>query len=136
MCGWRRLPGDKPPKPRNGSAGNVSARHLGAPLLGQTAGIKVKHVPNKGAGPAVNDLVGGHIGFTVTTTPSAIGLIESDTLKALAVTGDKLHEFDAWLEAKYLSDKARKDRWAWNFGIQRGRPITVRESRQWKPACP
>jgi hypothetical protein len=33
------------------------------------------------------------------------------------------HEFDAWLEAKYLSDKARKDRWAWNFGIQQGRPL-------------
>jgi RNA-directed DNA polymerase len=45
-----------------------------------------------------------------------------------------LHEFDAWLEVKYLSDKARKDRWAWNFGIQQGRPIAVRESRQWKPA--
>ncbi len=45
-----------------------------------------------------------------------------------------LHEFDAWLEAKYLSEKARKDRWAWNFGIQQGRPITVRENRQWKPA--
>ena len=42
--------------------------------------------------------------------------------------------FDTWLEAKYLSDKARKDCWAWNFGIQQGRPITVRENRQWKPA--
>jgi len=45
-----------------------------------------------------------------------------------------LHEFDAWLEAKYLNRKARKDRWAWNFGIQQGRAITVRENRQWKPA--
>lgn len=45
-----------------------------------------------------------------------------------------LHEFDAWLDAKYLSKKARKDRWAWNFGIKQGRPITVRENRQWKPA--
>ncbi len=45
-----------------------------------------------------------------------------------------LNEFDQWLEAKYLSKKARKDRWAWNFGIQRQRPITVRENRQWKPA--
>jgi RNA-directed DNA polymerase len=45
-----------------------------------------------------------------------------------------LHEFDAWLEANYLSDKARKDRWAWNFGIQQARPIAVRENRQWKPA--
>lgn len=30
--------------------------------------------------------------------------------------------------------KARKDRWAWNFGVPQGRPITVRENRQWKPA--
>jgi hypothetical protein len=45
-----------------------------------------------------------------------------------------LHEFDAWLEAKYLNRKARKDRWAWNFGIQQGRTIAVRENRQWKPA--
>jgi group II intron reverse transcriptase/maturase len=45
-----------------------------------------------------------------------------------------LHEFDVWLERRYLSQKARKDRWAWNFGIQQGRPITVRENRQWKPA--
>jgi len=45
-----------------------------------------------------------------------------------------LHEFDVWLEAKYLNKKARKDRWAWNFGIKKGRPIAVRENRQWKPA--
>jgi retron-type reverse transcriptase len=45
-----------------------------------------------------------------------------------------LHEFDAWREAKYLNGKARKDRWAWNFGIQQERPIAVRENRQWKPA--
>lgn len=45
-----------------------------------------------------------------------------------------LHEFDAWLDAKYLNEKVRKDRWAWNFGIQQGRPIAVRENRQWKPA--
>lgn len=45
-----------------------------------------------------------------------------------------LHEFEQWLEAKYLSRKARKDRWAWNFGIQQRRPIAIRENRQWKPA--
>lgn len=45
-----------------------------------------------------------------------------------------LHEFDMWLEAKYLSKKARKDRWAWNFAIQKGRAITITERRQWKPA--
>lgn len=45
-----------------------------------------------------------------------------------------LHEFDMWLHAKYLNDKARKDRWAWNDGIKKGRPITIRENRKWKPA--
>ncbi len=45
-----------------------------------------------------------------------------------------LNEFDQWLENSYLSKKARKDRWAWNFGIARRRPVTIRENRQWKPA--
>ena len=45
-----------------------------------------------------------------------------------------LHQFDMWMEEKYLNKKARKDRWAWNLGIQQGRPITIRENRQWKPA--
>lgn len=45
-----------------------------------------------------------------------------------------LHEFDRWMEGNYLNKKARKDRWAWNFGIQQRRPIAIRENRQWKPA--
>lgn len=44
-----------------------------------------------------------------------------------------LHEFDLWMEKNFLSGKVRKDRWAWNFGIQQRRPITIRENRQWKP---
>jgi RNA-directed DNA polymerase len=45
-----------------------------------------------------------------------------------------LHEFDQWMDTNYLNKKVRKDRWAWNFGIQSGRPIAIRENRQWKPA--
>ena len=70
-----------------GSAGNASASHVATLLMGQTAGIDLKHVPYKGAGPAVNDLVGGHVDFMVTTVPSVIGLIQDGTLTALAVTG-------------------------------------------------
>jgi group II intron reverse transcriptase/maturase len=44
-----------------------------------------------------------------------------------------LNEFDQWLHAKYLNAKARKDRWAWNFGIQQRRPISIAQGRQWKP---
>lgn len=70
-----------------GSAGNASASHVATLLLGQMAGVKLKHVPYKGAGPAINDLLGGHVDFMVTTVPSVIGLVQDGTLKALAVTG-------------------------------------------------
>lgn len=70
-----------------GSAGNASASHVATLLMGQMADIKLKHVPYKGAGPAINDLLGGHVDFMVTTVPSVIGLIQDGTLKALAVTG-------------------------------------------------
>lgn len=45
-----------------------------------------------------------------------------------------LHEFDQWMHAQYLHPKVRKDRWAWNDGVRRQRPIAVREHREWQPA--
>lgn len=45
-----------------------------------------------------------------------------------------LHEFDVWMEERYLTKKVRKDRWAWNDGIRKQRPIVTKENRQWKPA--
>ncbi len=45
-----------------------------------------------------------------------------------------LNEFDQWLEARYLGQKARKDRWYWNRTIKIQRPIALRENRQWQPA--
>ncbi|MCW1830253.1 hypothetical protein OLZ31_26035 [Enterobacter asburiae] len=43
-----------------------------------------------------------------------------------------LNEFDQYLHKRYLSGKARKDRWYWNHSIQRGRSTDVRENWQWK----
>lgn len=45
-----------------------------------------------------------------------------------------LDEFDQWLENKYLSYKARKDRWYRNNSIKRQRPVALAEKRQWLPA--
>ena len=70
-----------------GSASNASASHLAALLLQRAAGFKALHVPYRGAAPALNDLVGGHVDFMVTTIPSVTGLIESKQLKGLMVTG-------------------------------------------------
>lgn len=76
-----------PGKLTYGSAGNGSASHLATVLLADMAKFDAIHVPYKGAGPAINDLLGGRTHFMVTTVPSAVGLIDSGDLRVLAVTG-------------------------------------------------
>jgi tripartite-type tricarboxylate transporter receptor subunit TctC len=69
-----------------GSAGNGSASHLATLLFAETAGLDMVHVPYKGAGPAITDLIGGRLDFMITTLPSIVGFIESGKAKPLAVT--------------------------------------------------
>lgn len=69
-----------------GSAGNGSASHLATVLLNVVTGIDTVHVPYKGAGPALNDLLGSQTQFMVTTIPSVTGLVDNGQLRALAVT--------------------------------------------------
>jgi tripartite-type tricarboxylate transporter receptor subunit TctC len=75
-----------PGKLTYGSAGNGSASHLATVLLAQEANFQATHVPYRGAGPAVNDLLGGRMDFMVTTVPSILGLIQSGDVQVLAVT--------------------------------------------------
>ena len=69
-----------------GSAGNGSASHLATLLLANAAGLDMVHVPYKGAGPAITDLVGGRLDFMITTMPSIVGFLSSGKAKPLAVT--------------------------------------------------
>ncbi|MCK8785005.1 tripartite tricarboxylate transporter substrate binding protein [Roseomonas sp. NAR14] len=71
-----------------GSAGNGSASHLAAALFCQMAGIEAEHLPFRGAAPALNDVVAGHIPFMITTLPSVVGLLQGTQVRALAVTGE------------------------------------------------
>jgi tripartite-type tricarboxylate transporter receptor subunit TctC len=75
-----------PGKLTYGSAGNGSASHLATVLLGHLAKIDMVHVPYRGAGPALNDLLGGRTDFMITTLPSVVGLIEGAQMRPLAVT--------------------------------------------------
>lgn len=75
-----------PGKLNYGSAGNGSASHLATILLNVVAKVDTVHVPYRGAGPALNDLLGGQTEFMVTTIPSVSGLIEGGKMRALAVT--------------------------------------------------
>lgn len=76
-----------PEKLNFGSAGIGTTGHLGQELLVYTAGIKVKHVPYRGAAPAVNDLLGGHLDGVVDNPPIVMAHIKSGALIALAVAG-------------------------------------------------
>ena len=69
-----------------GSAGNGSASHLATEMLLTQAGITAVHVPYKGAGPALNDMLGGRGDFMITTLPSVLGLIDSGDMIPVAVT--------------------------------------------------
>jgi tripartite-type tricarboxylate transporter receptor subunit TctC len=69
-----------------GTAGYGSANHIATALFELMAEVKLKHAPYRGAGPALNDLIGGHIPVMFATLPSAIGHVKGGSLKALAVT--------------------------------------------------
>jgi tripartite-type tricarboxylate transporter receptor subunit TctC len=71
-----------------GSASNGSASHLAAALMLQMAGLRAEHVPFRGAGPALTDVVAGHLHFMITTLPSVVGLINGNQVRPIAVTGE------------------------------------------------
>jgi tripartite-type tricarboxylate transporter receptor subunit TctC len=75
-----------PGKLNYGSPGNGSPGHLSAEILKQLAKIDVVHVPYRGAGPAIIDLVAGQIPLGMIAIPGAIGHIKAATLTGLAVT--------------------------------------------------
>jgi len=71
------------------SSGNGSAQHLAAELFRQRAGLDMVHVPYKGGGPALIDVMGGQVPLYFGNMASALPHVKSGKLKALAVTGAK-----------------------------------------------
>jgi tripartite-type tricarboxylate transporter receptor subunit TctC len=69
------------------TAGIGSGSHVSTELLVAMAGIKLVHVPYRGSGPAMSDLVGGHVNIAITTIPPSISQIRSGLLRPIAVTG-------------------------------------------------
>jgi tripartite-type tricarboxylate transporter receptor subunit TctC len=69
------------------SAGNGNPPHLAGELFKLTTGTDIVHVPYKGVGPALKDLLGGHVTMLFTGISSTKAHIESGNLVALAVTG-------------------------------------------------
>ncbi|EKS35236.1 tripartite tricarboxylate transporter substrate binding protein [Afipia clevelandensis] len=76
----------EPGKYSFGSAGIGGANHLSGELFKQMAGVDIVHVPYKGAAPAMNDLIGGHIPIMFDTLPTVLPAAAAGNIRVLAVT--------------------------------------------------
>jgi tripartite-type tricarboxylate transporter receptor subunit TctC len=80
----------KAPAPlQYGSPGVGTVNHLAGEYLARETGIKLQHVPYKGNGPAVSDLLGGHIPMMFIPVPVALGNVKAGSLRGLAITSAK-----------------------------------------------
>ncbi len=71
------------------SSGNGSAQHLVAELFNAAAGVQLNHVPYKGSGPAMQDLLSGQVKVSFAGVPNVISHVKAGKLKALGVTTPK-----------------------------------------------
>jgi tripartite-type tricarboxylate transporter receptor subunit TctC len=77
-----------------GTSGVGSAGHLAGELLKARSGARLNHVPFRGGGPAMNDLVAGHLPSVMASAPTAAGFVRDGRIRALALTGAKRTELD------------------------------------------
>ena len=78
-----------PEKLTYSSSGVGGNNHLAGALFAEAAGIKITHVPYKGTGPALADVISGQITMNFSSLPPAVGQVKAGNLRALAVTGEK-----------------------------------------------
>ncbi len=78
----------KPGQLNYASSGSGGGPHLAAELFSIMAGVKLQHVPYKGGGPALSDLLGGQVQALMSTPIAAINHIKSGRLKAIAISGE------------------------------------------------
>jgi len=81
----------EPGKLNYASPGSGSVPHVGMELFKQQAGIDVMHVPYKGAGPMMQDVIAGQVQMTVATPPSLLGFVQTGRVRALAVAAKTRH---------------------------------------------
>jgi len=81
----------EPGKLNYASPGSGSVPHVGMELFKQQTGIDIVHVPYKGAGPMMQDVVGGAVQVTIATPPSILGFVQSGRVRALAVAAKDRH---------------------------------------------
>lgn len=79
----------QPQKITYATPGNGTLSHLVGVVLDKDSNVSLQHVPYKGAGPAINDLLGGQVDVLITSTSSVAGFIQTGRMRALAVTSPR-----------------------------------------------
>ena len=78
-----------PGKLTYGSAGSGTSQHLAGELFKSMAKVSLLHIPYRGGGPAMNDLLGGQINMMFVQVPSGLPQVKAGKVRAIAVGGDK-----------------------------------------------
>jgi tripartite-type tricarboxylate transporter receptor subunit TctC len=111
-----------------GSAGPGTTMNIAGELLNAGAGLKISHVPYRGAAPAINDLLGGHVDMLNADFPVLLPLVKANSIKALALFGAErsplLPEVPTTAELGFPS--VVMENWYGVF-LPAGTPPTVRE---------
>lgn len=81
-----RLARSKPGELNYATSGTGSINHFATELLGEAAGIRMTHVPYKGMGPAVGDLIAGHVQVLIASAPSMLAQVKGGKVKGIGVT--------------------------------------------------
>ncbi|MDE2606223.1 MAG: tripartite tricarboxylate transporter substrate binding protein [Burkholderiales bacterium] len=84
-----RLAKEKPGSIAFASSGNGSAQHLAGALFEDRAGVRLQHIPYKGGGPAMNDVMAGQVPLFFANVASSLGYIQAGKLRPLAVTSQQ-----------------------------------------------
>ncbi len=87
-----RLARERPGRIDYGTSGPGGINHFVTEYFAQRAGVQMNHVPYRGTGPAVTDLVAGHIQLMITTLPSAAGVVRDGRVRLLAYSSQGVPE--------------------------------------------
>jgi tripartite-type tricarboxylate transporter receptor subunit TctC len=116
-----------PGKINMASSGNGTSVHLSGELFMAMTGVKMTHVPYRGAGPALTDLIAGTVDVMFDNLPSSIEFIKSGKLRALAVTTEVRNE--ALPDVPVVADIVKSyEASAWfGMGAPKGTPVNIIE---------
>jgi tripartite-type tricarboxylate transporter receptor subunit TctC len=109
-----------------GSAGVGSTTHLACALLNAATGIDVTHVPYRGAGPAMADMIGGQIQYMCSNTPGALPQIQGGTVKAIALLARNRSQLMPELATAHEQGLADFEANAWSgLFLPKGTPAAI-----------